>query len=198
MAPQFSMEHMPQALAILCAGLCVIGALVRMKRNSKVQFAHAMVPPASASTGPGYHLAPIPRGHLGELSKVQEELYELKDAMAQGSIVMAAVEASDLVGALQAVVDRHMQAGNILNYQSTGSTPQTPGEISDLQWALDGMQNALWDVPAPELRVASLVAFIEVLQTFVSKHLPGMTLRDLVIFSTITKRAFVNGHRSSR
>ncbi len=57
---------------------------------------------------PGYHLRRIPRGELGELSKVQEELRELEDAMAQGSRIMAAVEVSDLVGALRAFMERHL------------------------------------------------------------------------------------------
>lgn len=82
---------------------------------------------------PGYHLRAIPKGELGELSKIQEELDELSDAMAQGSRVMAAVELSDLVGAVQAFMDR---------------------------------------------------------------HLPGLTVEDLLTFSNITKRAFVNGRRS--
>ncbi len=57
---------------------------------------------------PGYHLRRIPRGELGELSKVQEELRELEDAMAQGSRIMAAVEVSDLLGALRAFMERHL------------------------------------------------------------------------------------------
>lgn len=84
---------------------------------------------------PGYHLAAISRGELGELSKIREELDELSDAMAQGSKVMAAVELSDLMGAVQA---------------------------------------------------------------FMARHLPGMTIHDLLVFSDITQRAFRNGHRASR
>jgi hypothetical protein len=49
---------------------------------------------------PGYHVAVIEKGVIGELSKVQEELDELKDAEAQGVKVMQLVEASDLLGAL--------------------------------------------------------------------------------------------------
>jgi hypothetical protein len=51
---------------------------------------------------PGYHLAEIKKGELGELSKIQEELDELKDAEAQGVKVMQLVEASDLIGAIDA------------------------------------------------------------------------------------------------
>lgn len=48
----------------------------------------------------GYHLADIPRGQFGEVSKIVEEALELQDATAQGVRVMELVEASDLVGAL--------------------------------------------------------------------------------------------------
>lgn len=57
---------------------------------------------------PGYHLVAINKGELGELSKIQEELDELKDAMAQGSRIMAAVELADLVGAIDAFLTRHL------------------------------------------------------------------------------------------
>lgn len=57
---------------------------------------------------PGYHLRPITRGQLGELSKVQEELDELVDAAEQGSRVMMAVEISDLVGALELYIEKHL------------------------------------------------------------------------------------------
>jgi hypothetical protein len=91
--------------------------------------------PAVAVAKPGYHLVTIPRGELGEISKIQEELDELRDAMAQGSRVMAAVELSDMVGAIR---------------------------------------------------------------SFMERHLPGLTIQDLLTFSDITKRAFVNGQRTSR
>ncbi len=91
------------------------------------------LPPGTPLDRPGYHLVSIPRGELGELSKIQEELDELKDAMAQGSRVMAAVELSDMLGAVQAFLDR---------------------------------------------------------------HLPGTTMQDLLAFSSITQRAFINGRRS--
>ena len=90
---------------------------------------------SDALAAPGYHLTRIERGELGELSKVQEELDELRDAMRQGSRIMAAVELADLVGALQA---------------------------------------------------------------FMVRHLPGLTMEDLEKFAAITRRAFENGHRSSR
>jgi len=56
---------------------------------------------------PGYHLATIAKGELGELSKIQEELDELRDAEAQGVKIMALVEASDLIGAIDAWLAKH-------------------------------------------------------------------------------------------
>ena len=55
---------------------------------------------------PGYHLREIKKGVLGETSKIREELEELEDAEEQGVAVMALVELSDLVGAIQAKLDK--------------------------------------------------------------------------------------------
>ena len=49
----------------------------------------------------GYHLADIPRGVYGELSKIREELEELQDAHDQGVRVMVLCELSDLIGAVR-------------------------------------------------------------------------------------------------
>lgn len=57
--------------------------------------------------GPGYHIRSIPRGELGELSKISEELEEAIDAQEQGAKVMVLVELSDMVGAIQAYLEKH-------------------------------------------------------------------------------------------
>lgn len=49
----------------------------------------------------GYHLTPIPKGMLGEISKIDEELAELKDAITQGDKILSIIELSDLYGAIQ-------------------------------------------------------------------------------------------------
>ena len=49
---------------------------------------------------PGYHITPITKGILGEISKIQEEIDELADAKAQGCVIMELVELSDLYGAI--------------------------------------------------------------------------------------------------
>lgn len=56
---------------------------------------------------PGYHLDIIPRGTLGEASKVLEEALELVDAQRQGVKIMELVELSDLLGAIKAYLEKH-------------------------------------------------------------------------------------------
>lgn len=55
----------------------------------------------------GYHTVKIHRGVLGEISKIQEELDELKDAENQGVKILIACELSDLYGALRAYALKH-------------------------------------------------------------------------------------------
>jgi len=56
---------------------------------------------------PGYHLHEIPKGEIGESSKLLEEVLELQDAEEQGAVVMALVELSDLVGAITLYLEKH-------------------------------------------------------------------------------------------
>lgn len=55
----------------------------------------------------GYHKNKIQKGVLGEPSKIQEELDELKDAEQQGVKILAHVELADLYGALEAVAEKY-------------------------------------------------------------------------------------------
>lgn len=82
---------------------------------------------------PGYHVTEIPKGSIGSSSKLLEEVLELIDAEKQESKIMALIELSDLIGALNLYLERNT---------------------------------------------------------------PGITLTDLEKFSSITRRAFENGHRS--
>lgn len=49
----------------------------------------------------GYHITPIEKGVYGEVSKIQEELDELKDAALQDSRILIMVELADLYGAIE-------------------------------------------------------------------------------------------------
>ena len=50
----------------------------------------------------GYHLIDIPKGEIGEASKIEEEFLEFKDALTQGAVVMQLCELSDMLGAMEA------------------------------------------------------------------------------------------------
>lgn len=56
---------------------------------------------------PGYHLSKIKKGEIGEISKIEEEISELKDALNQNCKIMALVELADLYGAIELFVNRH-------------------------------------------------------------------------------------------
>lgn len=55
----------------------------------------------------GYHKTNIPKGEIGEISKIQEEVLELQDAFEQGVRVMTLCELSDLYGAMEAFLERY-------------------------------------------------------------------------------------------
>jgi NTP pyrophosphatase (non-canonical NTP hydrolase) len=49
----------------------------------------------------GYHNKIIPKGVLGEFSKIREEFLEAEDAIEQNNKVMILIELSDLLGAIE-------------------------------------------------------------------------------------------------
>lgn len=55
----------------------------------------------------GYHTVKIKRGKLGELSKIQEELDELRDAEVQGVKILIHCELADLYGALRDYAEKY-------------------------------------------------------------------------------------------
>lgn len=50
----------------------------------------------------GYHKSKIPKGELGEFSKIQEEFYEAADAYSQDDKILILCELSDMIGAMEA------------------------------------------------------------------------------------------------
>lgn len=54
----------------------------------------------------GYHITHIPKGIIGQFSKIEEELAEAADAREQGCRIMELVELSDLYGALELYVQK--------------------------------------------------------------------------------------------
>jgi hypothetical protein len=55
----------------------------------------------------GYHLREIKRGVFGEASKITEEHEEFLESLEQKNPIMALVELSDLVGAIEGYARKH-------------------------------------------------------------------------------------------
>ena len=55
----------------------------------------------------GYHKRKINKGKIGELSKVYEEIEEVKDAEEQGVEIMVLLELSDALGAIELYLEKH-------------------------------------------------------------------------------------------
>ena len=74
--------------------------------------------PLDRVENPGYHRYEIHKGELGDLTKVVEEVCEMVDAAHQGNKVMVLVELADLVGAIQAYLDRHHKGLRVYDLQT--------------------------------------------------------------------------------
>lgn len=55
----------------------------------------------------GYHIRDIPRGEVGDVSKIKEEVLELEDAIEQGVRVMQLCELSDIILAIRRNLELH-------------------------------------------------------------------------------------------
>lgn len=150
--------------------------------------------------GPGYHLTNIERGELGELSKVREELYELHDALIQKSRIMVSVELADMVGAFQAFLDRHLPGNDVSHLARISDS----SAFASTDWvSIINLSNAFGHLERMMLlefhdaQLPAAVNFIGGVQAFTETQL-GLTMKDLVVFANITKRAFENGHRSAK
>ena len=55
----------------------------------------------------GYHLRPIKKGRLGELTKLLEEIEEAIEAQEQLNPILVLCELADLIGALKAYLAQH-------------------------------------------------------------------------------------------
>ena len=90
---------------------------------------------------PGYHTHAIPKGEVGEISKIVEEALEAVDADAQGVAVMVLVELSDLLGAVEQYLLRHHPTITLDDLRSFSSITQrafTSGRRPSSSPASDG------------------------------------------------------------
>lgn len=62
----------------------------------------------------GYHKRVIDKGVFGEPSKISEEFFEFADALEQNNVLMALQELSDMLGAIEAYVNKYNMSLNDL------------------------------------------------------------------------------------
>ena len=144
---------------------------------------------------PGYHLVPIRKGVLGELSKIQEELDELADGHAQKDRILMSVELADLYGAMQLFLEKHLPTYTMDDIEQLAAETfiPGPGDLAKLQEALDQLNVDHSQKSA--MACMSLASLFTAIDLFVQAHLPGLTLTDVARFSATTRRAFANGRR---
>lgn len=63
----------------------------------------------------GYHLRAVKRGTLGDFSKIEEEVDELRESIEQCNPIMALLELSDLLGAMRAYLAKHHPTINLVD-----------------------------------------------------------------------------------
>ncbi len=76
----------------------------------------------------GYHKYIIPKGKLGEFSKIEEEFLEAKDGLSQDNPVMVLIELSDMIGAVESYCKKHH---NISLEQLINMTKATQNAFAD-------------------------------------------------------------------
>lgn len=142
----------------------------------------------------GYHLAIIPQGEYGEVSKVIEEIHEAMDAYNQGNTVMCLVELSDVVLAMEGVTLKYRNAKL--------DTIFLPEEITDKKQATwievcEKFAFVLRNTQLhPEYMIAKFSYILEVVDRYLRNY--NMQLGHLYIMAQATARAFESGQRKKK
>ena len=64
-----------------------------------------------------YHLREIKKGVFGEISKIEEEIDELREALEQGNQIMAICELSDIYGAMEGYLEKYHPELNMVDLE---------------------------------------------------------------------------------
>jgi hypothetical protein len=136
----------------------------------------------------GYHVNFIPKGKLGDFSKIEEELFEFKDAHQQNSSIMELIELSDLIGASIAYYRKNGQDSRWLNIHDIliKEKSNTKIDFEDLISMFDSFNKN-------NINLTDFANFILAIHHYVKNF--NMTYKDLYKMHKITERAFLNGQR---
>lgn len=82
-------------------------------------------------------------------------------------------------------------------YHIRAITPGVLGELSKIQEELDELADAA-EQGTKIMELVELADLYGAVQLYLEAHHPGTTMSDLETFSAITRRAFLNGRRTSK
>lgn len=148
---------------------------------------------AEPAREPGYHLRPIQKGVVGEASKIREEAEEFIEALEQGVAVMALVELSDLIGAIQSFLFKEFP-GSSYDIDCFDQPTKTiiSGTSDDIMLSVEELV-AL--IEAGYGFDAALSNVIYAIETYLGRNHPSIGIPDLIKMAAVTRRAFKNGRR---
>lgn len=138
----------------------------------------------------GYHLRDIPKGVLGNFSKVEEEFEEfIESFFEQKCLIMAFVELSDLIGALE----HYYQHQHLLYFNQ-----YLASFILEYSYAKE-CSKELFVSEFIKLKnnpnsIKDLSEFLTLLSNFMQQY--NMNLDDLRSMTKVTQRAFSSGERT--
>ena len=131
----------------------------------------------------GYHIRNIPRGTLGEWSKVSEEIEEIIDALEQNLKPMVLIELCDCLGAVRATLDSNdgFKFENCVYVTSTERNQYQ--RYTDLDVIIEKFKLDLQEADIeenPKKLINALISFVE------HYFMGSVTIADLVRFSNKT------------
>jgi hypothetical protein len=138
----------------------------------------------------GYHIREIKKGIVGEFSKISEEFLEFEDAVEQASVVMALVELSDLIGAIEAFFAKK-QKQNFFNELIDKVKNNTNNHVTDYFSLKESFSILSQSVQVDDY--SNFEKFFNDLDSYIKHY--NLTINDLYTMSQITKRVFLNGYR---
>lgn len=131
----------------------------------------------------GYHIRNIPRGTLGEWSKVSEEIEEIIDALEQNLKPMVLIELCDCLGAVRATLDSN-DGFKFENWVYVTSTERNQYQrYTDLDVIIEKFKLDLQEADIeenPKKLINALISFVE------HYFMGSVTIADLFRFSNKT------------
>lgn len=141
----------------------------------------------------GYHIREIENGVFGQFSKIKEEFEEFLDAQDQSCTLMALLELSDLLGAVEGYCEKkNISFTSLISSSVEAAAVVPPENYSDIKSSFNTLTQSL----TQEDLVKNLQAFLIDVVLYTEQF--NLRMLDLLTMSKITQRAFLSGHREPK